>query len=374
LIQRDAAAALAQLDEAVGEGTEVGQLIDQLLGYFRDAITQAVGCDESRLLYALPGQVEEVREVAAALGVETLLAIAQILDQTAARLRVSTQVRTLAEMALVRIAKLGDLDSLAELVAQLSTGEAAPSAASSAASSVETAAPRVALKKNVRRDPPQVVNAGSAASDAQNRSTSDADSRTSDADRGSSDADRGSTQDTPIRARVPGGGGPSTSAVGPSTSAGDAVATGSRVATASPGVQVRGEVTRATWTEAVGRLSGMVADHAAAATQVEVDARGTLVVSFPESLKFSRDACGRPANLARISQCLQEVHGGPVTLELRTHSDPEGAGGVSNPAKTRRERQQEIAARPFVRNALELFDADATRMRYVPPGSSKGGS
>src|SRR5690606_24446828 len=119
MLARDAAAALAALDAAIADGAEVGLLIDQLLGYFRDAMTQAVGCPETQLLYVLPGQRDEIREVANQFGVETLLAVSQILDQTAARSRVSTQVRTLAEMAIVRICRLEDLNDLAGLIEQL---------------------------------------------------------------------------------------------------------------------------------------------------------------------------------------------------------------------------------------------------------------
>ncbi|HYO25914.1 MAG TPA: DNA polymerase III subunit gamma/tau, partial [Lacipirellulaceae bacterium] len=123
LVERNPAAALAALDATISEGVDVGQLIDQLLGYFRDVLTLAVGCGENQLLYALPAQREEIRSVSERLGVETLLAISQVLDQTAARLRASTQARTLAEMALVRICRLQDLDDLASLIAELRSGE-----------------------------------------------------------------------------------------------------------------------------------------------------------------------------------------------------------------------------------------------------------
>src|SRR6185295_496798 len=44
LVARAAAAALSELDAAIGGGVEVGQLLDQLIGYFRDVMAAAVGC------------------------------------------------------------------------------------------------------------------------------------------------------------------------------------------------------------------------------------------------------------------------------------------------------------------------------------------
>ena len=52
--------------------------------------------------------------------------MAQILDQTLVRLRQSTHVRTLVEVALVRLCKLEDLDALPGLVAQLRDGTPLP--------------------------------------------------------------------------------------------------------------------------------------------------------------------------------------------------------------------------------------------------------
>ncbi len=44
LVAHDPAAAIAELDAALVEGVEVGQLLEQLLGYFRDTMIAAVGC------------------------------------------------------------------------------------------------------------------------------------------------------------------------------------------------------------------------------------------------------------------------------------------------------------------------------------------
>ncbi len=75
------------------------------------------------MLHTSPGDLEHLREAGGQLGLETLLAVMQILDHTLARLRYSTQARTLAEMALVRIANLENLDDLASLIAEVRSGE-----------------------------------------------------------------------------------------------------------------------------------------------------------------------------------------------------------------------------------------------------------
>src|SRR5262249_2007761 len=89
LVARDAAAALAELDSTIASGVEVGLLLDQLVGYFRDVMTTVVGCGPDQMLYALPSQAAEVEEVGRQLGLSCVLAIGQILDHTGARLRVS---------------------------------------------------------------------------------------------------------------------------------------------------------------------------------------------------------------------------------------------------------------------------------------------
>ena len=122
LVDHQPAGALAELDTALSEGVDVGQLLDQLLGYFRDVMAAAAGCGPENFLYTDPGGQPQIKAAAQRLGLETILAILQIIEQTLWRLRFSTQARTLAELALVRIARLDDLERLSDLIAELRTG------------------------------------------------------------------------------------------------------------------------------------------------------------------------------------------------------------------------------------------------------------
>ena len=87
-------------------------LAEQLLGYFRDCLAALVGCRPTCCCTRRPTEQPQAQEFGEQLGLETLLAMAQILDQTLGRLRQSTHVRTLVEVALVRLCKLEDLDAL----------------------------------------------------------------------------------------------------------------------------------------------------------------------------------------------------------------------------------------------------------------------
>ncbi len=126
LADRDAAAALADLDRAATEGVEVAQLLEQLFGYFRDCMVAAAGCPPETFLFASPTNPDQVVSAGQRLGLQTVLAVMQILDQTLSRLRFSTQGRILAELALVRICQLEELDELPGWIAQLQSGEPIP--------------------------------------------------------------------------------------------------------------------------------------------------------------------------------------------------------------------------------------------------------
>ncbi len=311
LVERNAAVALVELDAAIAEGAEVSQLVDQLLGYFRDVMTQSVGCDETSMLYALPGQRQEINDIATKLGVHTLLAIVQILDQTAARMRVSTHTRTLAEMAIVRVCHLDNLDELASLIGEMkNTTEAAPAAA---------------VKKNVvaSAPPPKRVNQATTSNPK-------------------------AVPHEPAKS-------PSSPAETPTI---ESAVTASSTTLSTDNVS-------AIWKQALDSLSGMIADHAAEAEQVSIDSTGRLVLSFSQS--FHRDICERPSNRSRLEEALRCACGQAPPLVFNTHTRVDAAHPRATPRQRRRQQQAEVAAQPFVRKAMELFDGDPSRLRYVPP-------
>jgi DNA polymerase III subunit gamma/tau len=143
VVARDAAEALAEVDRALGEGVDVGQLAEQLLGYFRDMMAAAVGCGEELMLHTLAADQPKLRAAAEQMGLETILAVVQIFDQAVVRMRQSTHGRVLLEMAIVRSCCLENLDELSSLVVQLRDG--APASSLPARSARPAAAPE---KKN----------------------------------------------------------------------------------------------------------------------------------------------------------------------------------------------------------------------------------
>ena len=54
LVDRNPAAALAELDAALAAGVDVGQLIEQLFGCLRDAMVSVAGCGPEAFLYTSP--------------------------------------------------------------------------------------------------------------------------------------------------------------------------------------------------------------------------------------------------------------------------------------------------------------------------------
>lgn len=306
--QRNAAAALADLDSAIGAGVDVGQFLDQLLAYFRDLLVVAVGASDEILLCESPAELPRLRSTADRLGVATILAAMQIIDQTLARLRVSTHGRILAELAIVRLCQLDELDELSVLIAQVREGNL--SAASDRAGGVPQAPISAAKKK---AEPVPSVPPGIAGSP------------------------------------------PASQVLAPekSTPAG------------SLAEALTAENVQSVWQRVLKGLSDLTSANALMAERVAISAPNVLVLSFPSKYTSCMSFCERPEQASRLQQAFFEATGQSVRLRFELLGN--GPEAAATPANSKaevnpREKLLERVQHPLVQQAMELFGAQPVRL------------
>jgi DNA polymerase-3 subunit gamma/tau len=307
LVGRDASGALAELDGILQAGVDVGLLLDQLVGYFRDMMAAAVGCPDSQFLYAMPSQAGEIRQMGQQLGLAKILAIGQILDHTSARMRSSMHGRTLVEMAVVRICQLDELEDLAALVEELR-------AAGQGAEGTAGARPGSEGKKNAEGRA-AVPNAAAAAGEA--------------AQRGASLVERFRMSTTAEDPR-----GPASEAPAEQRSA--------TINDEQPAAHPRPKAEpRASANDSTARRSDR------AHGEGEMEANRAAESSVPSS---------KPVGVLSEWQRM-----------MAENRNPPAASAPPRP--TRREQLAQITEQPFVRRAMELFDVPPDKVRYTPPAA-----
>jgi DNA polymerase-3 subunit gamma/tau len=127
VLEHDPPKALELLNQAADEGLNLGEVLDQLIAYWRDLMVVHCAGPQGRDLSVPSRHREALARQAAALPLDTILAGLDVLSTTKARLRGSSHGRVLAEMALVRLGRLEDLRSLTQLAQLLGNGEPAAS-------------------------------------------------------------------------------------------------------------------------------------------------------------------------------------------------------------------------------------------------------
>ncbi len=319
LLARDAAGALATLDAALQRGVDVGQLTEQLMGYLRDVMAASVGAPADILRQAPATDLEPLRQMGQQWGMPTLLAAVQILDQALARMRLSVDRQTLVETALVRISYLEDLASVASLVNRLQ-GAQADSTAPSVVRRPATTLPRPELKKNVTAAdgaaltrPPDATSAGQVAA--------------------------AETPPRPAAVSVP-----------------------------APRYSLSNRTVQTVWDEAVAELEGLDANFASAYQTVQLDGEEKVVVAFAKSINAER--CGRPEQKKNIESILRRLTGRNVRVDIRLSSRQPHQRGSKSARPSQQVLMRDAMADAFVQQAMDLFDADVSRVMDASPGDT----
>jgi DNA polymerase-3 subunit gamma/tau len=115
LLAPDPKRALELLDEALISGLHPGELLDQLIAYWRDLMVVHVAGAECQDL-SVPSRYRAALEAQAKdMGLDAILAGLDVLAMAKARLRGSSHGRTLVEMTFVRLGRLKDLVSVGQV-------------------------------------------------------------------------------------------------------------------------------------------------------------------------------------------------------------------------------------------------------------------
>jgi DNA polymerase-3 subunit gamma/tau len=309
IADRDAAAALAALDAALRGGADPGGVLEQLLAALRDCLLASVGCG-AELLQGQAGLGIDCAALGPRLGTATVLAMLQILDHALGRMGSGGHADVVAEMAVVRLARLEDLDQLADLVAGLTAGTAVPAPAAGTGGGGSVAAPRPTR----------------AAAPPREKKTAEL---------------------TP------------SAAVGP-----DPAASADPVPAGEP---------LAVWNRAGGRLEGLAADFAATATgaawrdaDLEVEIPAAAAVSFLNRPEVAAaiatalaDETGRPV------RCRLVAASGGDPRTKGPHRDT-AAPLRATPAVSQAELLRAATEHPLVAHARDLFDAAIRRVEQRP--------
>jgi DNA polymerase III subunit gamma/tau len=126
VLQKDARQAIEVLAGLVNDGQQLGELLDQLIEYWRDLMVVRCAGIEGQDLSVSGTHRAALAQQAEGLALDTILAGLDLLVAAKGRLRFSSHTRVILEMALVRLAQLDDLMPISQLVEWVTKDGAAP--------------------------------------------------------------------------------------------------------------------------------------------------------------------------------------------------------------------------------------------------------
>lgn len=126
-LQHDAKKCLELVDREVQSGRQLGELLDQLIDYWRDLMVVQLAGAQAPDLSVPSRQRATLVEQAKSMPLDTILAGLDILTAAKMRLRGSPHTRVILEAALVRLGRLDDLVALSDLAQWMGGGANPPS-------------------------------------------------------------------------------------------------------------------------------------------------------------------------------------------------------------------------------------------------------
>jgi DNA polymerase-3 subunit gamma/tau len=420
LAMRDGRRAMEIVDRAILAGVDPGQLAEQLLGFFRDMMAATVGCDAEMLRFCGAAMYPQLVKQGTETGLQTILGIVGLLDQTLVRIRQSVHAQVLLEAAVVQICSLPDLQAIATLANGLAGMRGSRLEEASAKEKKKAKLGLSATRGPGQPVPPPKMHRSAAGADPPNEHVSAA--STGSAPPGpaatgpagtnySSPSGTGSAAPSTasgIKATAPAGSSAqSVPSAQPVTS--DRSATGTQSGTvavrressangASPaatGAARPGRESSATienklagqsdpeaerpiaigapwndqsagqiWRAALAAMDDLTADFARQAVAIAAIDDNRLRLSFEETRELAKQSCERPERKSKLEAAIKKVSARDVLVECVTCAvrRSEEAAPKPSAAVSRRQRMRDAEQQPGVRQVMELFDAEIIRV------------
>ena len=308
LIQSNAAQAINLVATAIEGGVDAGQLANQLLGYFRDIMTVRVGASAEALLFTSESDIPDLNSKAESLGLESTLAIVQLLDHCITRMQSSMHGRTLLEVAVVRICNLQNLDVVADLIQQLNGVSSGPAKKK----------PAVATKKKELTNIPNNLPAAPALGVANGLDTASA----------APELANSVETDKPK----------------------------------PPVLELNAGNLASIWQSAAKSVGGMAPEMSGRATKLQLNGQ-KIQITFSDRLAL--DFFQRSDRTKEMVQAIQQIIDGSIALDFNL-SEQQGADTKPQPKLTRVQMIRQLEEHKMVKNAIEVFDAEIVEFRNNP--------
>ena len=319
LIDRQQADALAQFQSALHDGVQLEAFTDQLLNYLRDLMIAACGAEGVQLLSVGSDCQPALAAQAQSWGLDNVVAGLQILADTKARMQRVTYGRALAELALVRLSLLADMERLDDLVAQLKAGNSVVAAGTPRSPSGQAARPAV----TPRALPVSAAPAGSPSPPAAQKKNDGLTPAATPADPAAEEPPAAAETLTETPPQI----------------------------VFQPGCEA--ELHRAM----VARLTDMAGTHLAKVVSTAISGPNRLDFAFPAGYDFGRKACERPEVLVRLEGLVKQLTGQNVRIQFRMSATeaPEPKPQPAQPTTNSRRRVVEAPDDPLVQEVARTF-------------------
>ena len=333
--------AIGAFETALATGAQQEELLGQLIECCRDLMVQAAGAEDVTVRSVGLAAAKRLSELAGDWGVETAIAAMQVLAETVSRTRWTRQSRALADLALVRIATLEQLDGVVGLLQQLADGTVA----------APVADPKPAAQKKRADEPPAEAAVTSRPAEVVDVQDSD------------QDMEEGQPVEDPISASPV----ESESESDTDTDTEKVVEPDVAEDVSVPTTPLETGREERIWGEVTGQISDLLREHVERVDRVAISGPNRLDLVFPAEYDFHKRFCERPEVMKRLEQLLQDVTGGVVQVRLILEETETAEATTEAPAT----EESTVEADPMVEEAQNVFGATVERVVPVNRPASK---